>query len=61
MAPWLEHMRAAGRGPLLELFRRRGIHCLALPPRTTIARYAAPKVAWELALLRIPSTTQASA
>lgn len=28
---------------------------------TTIARYAAPKVAWELALLRKPSTTQASA
>lgn len=27
----------------------------------TIARYAAPKVAWELALLRNPSTTQASA
>jgi SAM-dependent methyltransferase len=26
-----------------------------------IARYAAPKVAWELALLRNPSTTQASA
>jgi len=47
--------------PDLERLFARGSWTWLSCRETTIARYAAPKVAWELALLRSPSTTQASA
>ena len=47
--------------PDLERLFARGTWTWWSCRETTIARYAAPKVAWELALLRSPSTTQASA
>jgi SAM-dependent methyltransferase len=55
-----EEKRFFDRPDLERLFTRGSWHWLSCR-ETTIARYAAPKVAWELALLRSPSTTQASA